>query len=218
MPLLRDWRIRSNRLLGATRFWWKLRSYLLRRPRIGAGDQGLRLPHGEPLPSPGRQLGLKQEVLRPQIATQNEIDPLQSDGFYYDALKGRLAAIRPAYLYERLVLGNFAAARLSRELQIPYILEYNGSEISMNRSFGGSALEHESAFSRGGAAAAFEQATVISSSFRITCRDDVLSRGNCSRQGLRQSERRQTALEYSPPREERREIRASLGLSDEARG
>jgi glycosyltransferase involved in cell wall biosynthesis len=161
------------------------------------------------------ELGLKQEVLRPQIATQNEIDLLQSDGFYYDALKGRLAAIRPAYLYERLVLGNFAAARLSRELQIPYILEYNGSEISMNRSFGGSALEHEALFLEA-ERLAFEQATVISV-ISDHVRDDVLSRGIAPAKVF-VNPNGVNCAEYSPAtREERREIRASLGLSDEAR-
>ena len=121
------------------------------------------------------ELGLKQEVLRPQIATQNEIDLLQSDSFYYNALKARLAEIRPAYLYERLVIGNFAAARLSRELQIPYILEYNGSEMAMSRSFGGERAGAGGVF-LDAERLAFEQATVISVVSEHV-RSDVLSRG-----------------------------------------
>lgn len=161
------------------------------------------------------ELGLKQEVLRPPVVTQNEIDLLRSNSFYYDALKAQLTAIRPAYLYERLVLGNFVAARLSWELQIPYILEYNGSEIAMNRSFGGTGLEHEALFLEA-ERLAFEQATVISV-ISDHVRNDVVGRGidpakvfvnpngvNCA--------------EYAPATpEERREIRASLSLSDEAR-
>ena len=54
-----------------------------------------------------------------------------------------MQALQPAYIYERLCLGNYAGALLSREHQIPYIVEYNGSEISMRRSFDGSGFAHE---------------------------------------------------------------------------
>ena len=160
-------------------------------------------------------LGLKQEVLRPQIATQNEIDLLRSDSFFYNALKARLAEIRPTYLYERLVIGNFAAARLSRELQIPYILEYNGSEMAMSRSFGGSAPEQEALF-LDAERLAFEQATVISVVSEHV-RSDVLSRGIDSAKVF-VNPNGVNCTEYAPATpEERREVRASLGLSDEAR-
>ena len=58
---------------------------------------------------------------------------------FYPIVKAACEVLRPAYIYERLCLGNYVAATLSRELQIPYIIEYNGSEISMQRSFDGTA-------------------------------------------------------------------------------
>ena len=62
---------------------------------------------------------------------------------YYRSLKPALEAVRPAYIYERLCLGNYAGALLSQELGIPYIVEYNGSEISMRRSFDGTGYVYE---------------------------------------------------------------------------
>lgn len=160
-------------------------------------------------------LGLKQEVLRPPVVTQNEIDLLRSDSFYYDALKARLVEIRPAYLYERLVIGNFAAARLSRELGIPYIVEYNGSEIAMSRSFGGGALE-QSALFLDAERLAFEQATAISV-ISEHVRNDVVSRGVDPAKVL-VNPNGVNCAEYAPATpEERREVRASLDLSEEAR-
>ena len=69
--------------------------------------------------------------------------------------------MRPAYIYERLALGSYAGAVLSRELQIPYIVEYNGSEISMLRSFDKSRYIYEAVYLLT-EELAFRQATFIS--------------------------------------------------------
>ena len=103
---------------------------------------------------------------------------LTADRFYYDALRPRLEALRPAYVYERLCPGNYAVARLSRDLDIPYILEYNGSEAAMRRSFGSGDYVHEGMFLEA-EELAFRQATAI------TCisdhvRDDVVARSENS--------------------------------------
>ena len=79
--------------------------------------------------------GLRQVVLDPPSATASEDDIVTATTHYYRALKPAFEALRPAYLYERLCLGNYAGALLSKKLEIPYIIEYNGSEISMRRSF-----------------------------------------------------------------------------------
>src|SRR3954468_1991835 len=49
---------------------------------------------------------------------------------------------------------------LSQALDVPYIVEYNGSEVSMRRSFDTSGYIHEDVFERA-EMLAFEQATVI---------------------------------------------------------
>ena len=104
--------------------------------------------------------GLRQVVMPPASDSAAEIPLLAATWHYYPILKVAFSMQRPAYIYERLCLGNFAAALVSRELGIPYIVEYNGSEISMSRSFNGTSLEHEQMFVRA-EDAAFRQATMI---------------------------------------------------------
>ena len=80
---------------------------------------------------------------------------------YYPIVKMACQLLRPAYIYERLCLGNWVAALLSRELQIPYIVEYNGSELSMQRSFNNTAPVYEDVYLKA-EEVAFRQATAIS--------------------------------------------------------
>ena len=61
-----------------------------------------------------------------------------------------LEALRPAYIYERLCLGNYVARAAQPRAAIPYIVEYNGSEISMRRSFDGTATVYEDVYLEGG--------------------------------------------------------------------
>jgi len=106
-------------------------------------------------------LGLKQNVLQRPSETCNEVDILQANESYYLQLREKLSSLQPSYIYERLCLGNFVGARLSLELGIPYIVEYNGSEISMMKSFAGKSYENAALFEKI-EEFAFNQATIIS--------------------------------------------------------
>lgn len=105
-------------------------------------------------------MGIEQVIMDSPSTTCNEIDVLKASRFYYKWLRDRLAELKPAYIYERAILGSYVGAQLSRELGIPYILEYNGSEISMKRSFDERGYELETAFALA-EQAAFAQATSI---------------------------------------------------------
>jgi glycosyltransferase involved in cell wall biosynthesis len=120
-------------------------------------------------------LGLRQVVVRPPATAGTEANLMAANEHYYAVLKPLLQAIRPAFLYERLCLGNYTGARLSLELGIPYIVEYNGSEISMKRSFAGSGYENEEMY-LAAEDLAFRQATMISV-ISSHVRDDVVRRG-----------------------------------------
>jgi glycosyltransferase involved in cell wall biosynthesis len=160
-----------------------------------------------------RELDLAQRVIRPPFQTASETELLAADPFYHEALRRELQSSRPAYIYERLCLGNFAAARLSRELGIPYILEYNGSELSMRRSFGSGPYEHEDLFLEA-EELAFKQATAITV-ISEHVRSDVINRGVDPAKVLT-NPNGVDCQEYAPaPPAQRREIRASLGISDE---
>ena len=132
--------------------------------------------------------------------------------YYYETLRDEIAGLRPAYIYERLVLGNFAGAMLSQSLGVPYIVEYNGSEISMMRSFQGSGYLHEDVYERA-ELLAFEQATVISV-ISAEVKSSLLARGIPSSKIL-VNPNGADLTQYAPARQdERKTIRASLGLGD----
>jgi len=127
-------------------------------------------------------LDVPQQVIEAPGRACDELSLIRANAHYYDRLAEPIARLRPAYLYERICLGNFVGARLSQELGIPYIVEYNGSEISMSRSFGNGALQQEAFFLRA-EEAAFRQATVISV-VSDAVRDDLLRRGVSARKVL----------------------------------
>lgn len=107
------------------------------------------------------EYGLRQIVLDAPSREAPEDVIVTASGHYVVAVKAALELSEPSYIYERLVLGNYAGALLSKELGIPYIVEYNGSEISMRRSFDGVGYIYEREYLLA-EALAFKQATIIS--------------------------------------------------------
>lgn len=107
------------------------------------------------------ELGIHQVVMEPPPAVFDEDTIVNASSHYYPIVKAACEVFRPAYIYERLCLGNYVGALLSRELRVPYLVEYNGSEISMQRSFAGTAPFYEDVYLKA-EEAAFRQATVVS--------------------------------------------------------
>ena len=105
--------------------------------------------------------GLRQVALDPPSATASEDDIVAATPHFYRLLKPACEALGPAYLYERLCLGNYAGALLSLRLNVPYIVEYNGSEVSMRRSFDRIGYVYEEEYVKA-EEFAFRQATMIS--------------------------------------------------------
>jgi glycosyltransferase involved in cell wall biosynthesis len=121
------------------------------------------------------EMKLAQRVMVAPSPTCDEMSLIRANGPYYEFLARQMAESKVAYIYERICLGNFIGARLSQELGIPYIVEYNGSEISMRRSFDTGDFEHERFFLKA-EEAAFKQATIISV-ISDAVRDDLQRRG-----------------------------------------
>ncbi|MCK9293983.1 MAG: methyltransferase domain-containing protein [Desulfobulbaceae bacterium] len=107
------------------------------------------------------EMGIHQQIVACPQPEGNEQNIVAASDYYYTALKSAVELLRPAYIYERICLGNYAGARLSAELGIPYIVEYNGSEISMKRSFDGTGYEFEEHYLQC-ETVAFRQASLIS--------------------------------------------------------
>ncbi len=157
------------------------------------------------------EMGLRQVLVRPPFEECGEESLLLATPHYYAQLRAAIEALAPAYIYERAVLGNFAGAQLSRELAIPYLLEYNGSEISMNKSFGSGAYAHEADFLRI-EEAAFRQAAVISV-ISDPVKADVVGRGIDPAKVLVNPNGVDTKRYRPPAPEEKAALRASLDFA-----
>ncbi len=107
------------------------------------------------------EFGLRQIVMPKPSERCDEDVIAAATPFYLDQLRPEFEGQPPAYIYERLCIGNYAGALLSAEYGVPYILEYNGSEVSMRRSFEGTGYIFEAEYLEV-EAFAFEQATMIS--------------------------------------------------------
>jgi glycosyltransferase involved in cell wall biosynthesis/ubiquinone/menaquinone biosynthesis C-methylase UbiE len=157
------------------------------------------------------QFGVHQVVLdRPSEHTTGEDPIVAASKHYAPLLKAAFLTIKPAYIYERLCLGNYAVARLSHELRIPYIVEYNGSEISMQRSFDGSRPFYEEEYLLA-EMAAFEQASLISViSARV--RDQLVERGVEPWKILVNPNGADVEVYAPPTSEQKARVRAEVGI------
>lgn len=121
------------------------------------------------------EMEVEQVVLDRPFQSSSELEVLRAGPHFEARLRPAFEVLKPAYIYERLCLGDLAAARLSHALHIPYILEYNGSEMSMRRSFQGDMSVFELEF-EALELAAFAQATVVSVVSEII-KSDLAKRG-----------------------------------------
>ena len=160
--------------LGADHLGRELRPHLLRgEGTVGVTEQFVCL-----LAQPFKlldDLGVSQVVMDAPTTIINEDAIVSATTHYYPIVKTACDVLRPSYIYERLCLGNYAAALVSRELQIPYIIEYNGSEISMQKSFDKTAPFYADVYLKA-EEVAFRQATLISV-ISEHVRNDLVSRG-----------------------------------------
>ena len=72
-----------------------------------------------------------------------ELPSFMMNAQFHKAASTAVAASRPvSFIYQRYSLNSYAGARLAVEHHVPFVMEYNGSEIWMSRNWG-SPLEHE---------------------------------------------------------------------------
>jgi len=159
--------------------------------------------------------GVRQVTMDPPPIVEGEDALVLAPAHYYPIVKAACLLLRPSFLYERLCLGNSVGAVLSLELQIPYIVEYNGSEISMQRSFDRERLHYEDVYLKT-EELAFRQATLISV-ISEAVRDDLIGRGVDPAKILVNPNGADPDA-YAPGMpEERRAIRQELGFDDSDR-
>lgn len=61
---------------------------------------------------------------------------------YEGVLEELVRLYEPTFVFERAVLGNRATSRICRRLGVPHIVEFNGSELTMSKVFGGREMEN----------------------------------------------------------------------------
>lgn len=158
-------------------------------------------------------LGVEQAVMDPPPNVLNEDGVVTASDHYYPLVKMACKLLRPQYIYERVCLGNWVAALLSRELQIPYLVEYNGSELSMRRSYNNTAPVYEDLYLKA-EEIAFRQATAISV-ISEPVKADLVSRGVDARKIL-VNPNGADLDRYAPAApDERRRLRRTLGFGDD---
>lgn len=84
-----------------------------------------------------KDLGIHQIIIPSRSDFADEYTLVENGASYQPVIDGLLALYKPAYVFERLVLGNASVGRACNRLGIPYIAEFNGSELTMSREFGG---------------------------------------------------------------------------------
>ena len=158
-------------------------------------------------------LGVEQAVMDPPPNVLNEDGVVTASDHYYPLVKMACKLLRPEYIYERLCLGNWVAALLSRELQIPYLVEYNGSELSMRRSYNNTAPVYEDLYLKA-EEIAFRQATAISV-ISEPVKADLVSRGVDARKIL-VNPNGADLDRYAPAApDDKRRLRRTLGFGDD---
>ena len=159
------------------------------------------------------QLGVFQVALDAPPGASGEDAMIAASHHYLPMVRTACRLLQPAYIYERLCLGNWVGALISRELQIPYVLEYNGSEVVMHRGSDNPPLQCASVYEKV-EDFAFRQATAISV-VSAHIKDDLVRRGIDARKILINPNGADLERYASPPADEKRRIRATLGFSDD---
>ena len=119
--------------------------------------------------------GVQQILLGRSSSTSNESDLFTANDYFLPRLKTAIEVMAPDFIYERICLGNYVGAKISHELRVPYVVEYNGSELAMSKSFDSAPRENEDMLRRA-EEYAFHQASAISVVSRVVA-DQLMDRG-----------------------------------------
>ena len=100
------------------------------------------------------------EVVAPSMcAYPAELNLVRYHQVFLDALREEVTTASTDWIYQRLSLANYSGAVLSRETNIPLVVEYNGSEVWVSRNWG-QKLRNE-AFAVAAEDAMLRQATLV---------------------------------------------------------
>lgn len=89
-------------------------------------------------PMPTVDSRIPMTLVRPtrQYADIPEVRSLLFSEHMADAAAGALSGSRPRFIYQRYTLNNVTGILLARRFGVPLVIEYNGSEVWINRNWG----------------------------------------------------------------------------------
>ncbi len=73
----------------------------------------------------------------------SELPPLHYNHVFFKEALQIIKSRQPSFIYQRYSINNFVGIQIAQHYQVPFILEYNGSEVWVNRNWGGSSLKYE---------------------------------------------------------------------------
>lgn len=71
-----------------------------------------------------------------RFAFPYELNFLKLNSLYLSALNKEIKKSKPSVIYQRLTLFNYTGALLSNKLNVPLVVEYNGSEVWVQKNWG----------------------------------------------------------------------------------
>lgn len=158
-------------------------------------------------------LGIHQVNVLGRSIYADEYTLVENGAAYQGVVDGLLALYKPSYVFERLVLGNACVARACRREGIPYIAEFNGSELTMSKVFGGREMENAEAL-QAIETESFKLADIISV-VSEPVKDEVVALG-ISEDKIIVNPNGVDLDAYGPlPAEERVALRSELGFSED---
>jgi len=99
------------------------------------------------IPTLRSDVAVRQVAPREAFWNFKELPTLLLNDAFDEAARAAMGGIAPAFVYQRYSLNNYAGIRIARRHQVPFVLEYNGSEVWMGRHWG-RPLRHEALSSR----------------------------------------------------------------------
>lgn len=93
---------------------------------------------------PGVDAKMEQHIILPDEKYQNfnEVPALNFNGRFFNESLAILEKRKIGFVYQRYSSNNFSGVKLAARLNIPFILEYNGSELWISKNWGKS-LQYE---------------------------------------------------------------------------
>ncbi len=73
----------------------------------------------------------------------SELPPLYFNEFFLKQAIQRIGTRQPSFIYQRYSTYNFSGIQLAKYYRVPFVLEFNGSEVWVHRHWGGHALKYE---------------------------------------------------------------------------